>query len=67
VRVTLVGRIIRIVDRQLVDTILATARRPAGENRMNVVAGAFEAAAQEVAVELARQAASAVTRDKSGD
>lgn len=63
VRVTLVGRIIRIKDRQLVDTLVATASRPARENRMNIVAAAFESAAQEVAVELARRAATAVTKD----
>lgn len=65
VRVTLVGRIIRIKDRQLVDTLVATASRPARENRMNVVAAAFESAAQEVALELARQAATAVAKDTS--
>jgi cholesterol transport system auxiliary component len=66
VRVTIVGRIIRIKDRQLVDTLVATASRPARENRMNVVAAAFEAAAQEVALDLARRAATAVAKDTSG-
>lgn len=65
VRVTIVGRIIRIKDRQLVDTLVATASRPAQENRMNVVAAAFESAAQEVALDLARRAASAVAKDVS--
>lgn len=65
VRVTIVGRIIRIKDRQLVETLIATASRPAPENRMNVVAAAFESAAQEVALELARRAAAAVAKDTS--
>lgn len=66
VRVTLIGRIIRVKDRQLVDTLVATASRPAKENRMNVVAAAFESAAHEVALDLARRTASAVARDTSG-
>lgn len=65
VRVTIVGRIIRIKDRQLIDTLVATASRPAQENHMDVVAAAFESAAQEVALDLARRAASAVAKDKS--
>jgi cholesterol transport system auxiliary component len=65
VKVTIVGRIIRIEDRELVDTIFATSRRAPQENRMNVVAVAFEAASQEVALELARQVASAVSKDKT--
>jgi cholesterol transport system auxiliary component len=64
VRVTMVGRIIRIADRELVETIFATAQRPAGENRMSTVAAAFEAAAQQVALELAKKAAAAVAKDK---
>ena len=64
VHVTLVGRIIRIADRELVDTILATAQRPASENRMSTVAAAFEAAAQQVALELAKKAAAAIASDK---
>lgn len=64
IRVTIVGRVIRINDRALVDTLTATASKPAGENRMNSVAAAFEAAGQQVALELAKQAAAAVARDK---
>lgn len=66
VRVTLIGRVIRIKDRQLVDTLSATASRPSRENRMNAVAAAFESAAQEVALDLARQAARAVAQDTAG-
>ena len=65
VRVTIVGRILRIKDRQLVDTLVATASRPARENRMNVVVAAFESAAQAVALELASRAAAAVSKDRS--
>jgi cholesterol transport system auxiliary component len=64
IRVTIVGRVIRINDRALVDTLIATARKPAGENRMNSVAAAFETAGQQVALELAKQAAAAVAKDK---
>lgn len=64
VRVTIIGRIIRIEDRALVDTITATAHRPADANRMASVAEAFEAAGQQVALALAKQAAAAVAKDK---
>ena len=64
IRVTIVGRVIRINDRALVDTLTATARKPAGENRMTSVAAAFETAGQQVALELAKQAAAAVAKDK---
>jgi len=63
VRVTIVGRLIRIADRALVDTVPATATRIATDNRMTEIAAAFEAAAQEVAQTIARDAAAAVSRD----
>ena len=63
VRVTIVGRLIRIADRALVDTVPATATRVATDNRMTEIAAAFEAAAQEVAQKIARDAAAAVSRD----
>lgn len=63
VRVTIVGRLIRIGDRKLIETLSATASRPATENRMTAVAVAFEAAAQQVALELARGAAGIVAKD----
>jgi cholesterol transport system auxiliary component len=63
VQVTIIGRLIRIADRALVDTISATATRDAADNRMNAVAAAFEAAAHQVAQSLARDIAAAVARD----
>jgi cholesterol transport system auxiliary component len=63
VRVTVVGRLIRIADRALVDTVPATATRVATDNRMTEIAAAFEAAAQEVAQTIARDTAVAVSRD----
>jgi cholesterol transport system auxiliary component len=64
VRVTIIGRLIRIADRALVDTIPATATRAATDNRMTAVAEAFEATAHEVARTIAREAAAAVSRDR---
>lgn len=64
VRVTIVGRLIRIADRTLVDTIAATALRPARDNRMTAVAEAFEAAAHEVVRQIAHETAAAVSRDR---
>lgn len=55
--VTLVCRLIRIRDRQLIDTITATASRPASAERMGAVAAAFEAAMQQVSLELANKTA----------
>ena len=63
-RVTFVGRVIRIDDRQMIDTLQSTATHPATDNRMNAVAAAFEAAAQQVAAELARNAASVIAKDR---
>ena len=64
VHVTIIGRLIRISDRALVDTISATAKRDAADNKMGAVAAAFEAAAQQVAQTLARDIAAAVGRDR---
>ena len=44
VRVTIVGRLIRIADRVLVDTVAASATSDAADNRMTAVSAAFEAA-----------------------
>lgn len=62
--VTIVSRLIRINDRTLVDSIAATATRAADDNRMGAVAAAFEAAAQDVARQIASAAAAAVAIDK---
>ena len=40
--VTILGRLIRVVDRQLVDTFAATAQSKASDNRLSAVAAAFE-------------------------
>ena len=65
VRVGLVGRLIRIADRQLLETIIASNTGAAKENRLNTVTAAFESASQSVALDLARQTAAAVVRDQS--
>jgi len=63
VRVTLVGRVIRVRDRRLIDTLNASATASATDNRMTAVSAAFEAAAQQVALQLARDAATAIAND----
>lgn len=63
-RVTIIGRVVRISDRALVDTVHASASREASDNRMNAVADAFEAAAHEVARTIARDTAASVSRDR---
>ena len=63
VRVKMIGRLIRVVDRELAATVSAEARNTASEDRMYAVAAAFEDAAQQVAIELARKTAAAITAD----
>ena len=65
VRVGLVGRLIRITDRRLLETVVATTTRPAAENRLNAVAAAFESAGQSVALDLAQQTSAAIIRDQN--
>jgi ABC-type uncharacterized transport system auxiliary subunit len=62
-RVTIVGRVIRLSDRQMINTMTATASKAATENRMGAVAAAFESAAQQVALELANKTAAALASD----
>ena len=62
--VTIIGRLIRISDRALIDTISASATRDAADNKMSAVAEAFEAAAHQVAQTLARDVAAAIARDR---
>jgi cholesterol transport system auxiliary component len=62
-RVTIFGRLIRVVDRELVDTYSATAQSRATENRMEAVSAAFETAAQKVVLELAQKTATAIAGD----
>jgi cholesterol transport system auxiliary component len=61
--VTIIGRLIRVVDRKLVTTVTGEARVPATADRMAAVTQAFEAASQKVALDLARQAAVAIADD----
>lgn len=65
VRVGMVGRLIRIADRQLLATVVASTTRDAAANRLGEVAAAFEAAGQWVALELARQTAAAIATDQN--
>lgn len=63
--VTILGRLIRVTDRQLVETFAATAQSRASDNRMTAVAAAFETAAHKVVLELAQKTAAAVAADTS--
>jgi cholesterol transport system auxiliary component len=65
VRVGLVGRLIRVADRQLLATVVANTTRPAAANRLSDVTAAFESAGQWVALELARQTAAAIATDQN--
>jgi cholesterol transport system auxiliary component len=65
IHVTLVGRLIRVIDRELVTTVQSQARVDAKDNRMSAVAAAFEAAAHRAILDLGSQFATAVTNDKS--
>jgi len=64
VHVNIIGRLIRIADRKLVATVSSDARARASEERMSAVAAAFEAAAQNVALDLAKQTAAVVADDQ---
>ena len=61
--VTILCRLIRVVDRQLVQTFAATAQSRASDNRLTAVAAAFETAAHKVALELAQKTAAAISAD----
>jgi cholesterol transport system auxiliary component len=61
--VTILGRLIRVVDRQLVATFAATAQSKAADNRLGAVAAAFETAAHKVVLELAQKTATAIAAD----
>lgn len=64
VRVTMITRLIRVDDREMIATINSSALRSATDNRMSEVAAAFEAASHEVARDLATRAAAAVAADQ---
>lgn len=61
--VTILGRLIRVTDRQLVDTFAATAQSRASDNRLTAVAAAFETAAHKVVLELAQKTAASIASD----
>jgi cholesterol transport system auxiliary component len=61
--VTIFGRLIRVVDRQLVDTFSATAQSRATDNRLGAVSAAFETAAHQVVLELAQKTATVIAGD----
>lgn len=62
--VMIIGRLIRITDRKLVATVSSDARVRASEDRMSAVAAAFEAAAQKVSLDIAKQTATVVADDQ---
>ena len=63
--VTILGRLIRVTDRQLVETFAATAQSKASDNRLSAVAAAFETAAHKVVLELAQKTAATIVADMS--
>jgi cholesterol transport system auxiliary component len=63
VRVTILGRVIRVADRELAGTVSASAQRRATANRMGAVIVAFESAAHQVALELAQKTAATIDAD----
>jgi cholesterol transport system auxiliary component len=63
VHVTILGRLIRVTDRQLIDTFTATAQSRASDNRLGAVTAAFETAAHKVVLELAQKTAAGIAAD----
>ncbi len=63
VHVALVGRLIRIIDRELVATVSSQAHSEAEEERMSAVTAAFERASHEAIVDLGKQVAAVVEGD----
>jgi cholesterol transport system auxiliary component len=61
--VSVTGRIIRIRDRQLIETIDSAATKQAAENRLTAVASAFETAMQQVSLEIASRTATIIAAD----
>ncbi len=62
--VRIIGRLIRVVDRKLVATVSSESRVRAKEESMTAVASAFESAAQQVSLDLAKQTAVVVADDQ---
>lgn len=67
IRITIYGRVIRVVDRELAGTVTASAQRRATENRMGSVIAAFEAAAQQVALEIGQKTAATIEGDAGAE
>jgi cholesterol transport system auxiliary component len=65
VRVSMVGRIIRVLDRELVGTISSSATADAESDRMGAVTAAFEVASHRAILDLGQKLVSAVTDDQS--
>jgi cholesterol transport system auxiliary component len=63
--VTLIGRVVRVRDRKLIEVMTATASQPARENRLSAVAAAFESAMREVSLDLARRTAERAGQDQA--
>lgn len=63
VNIMFVARLVRVVDRQLVGTFVSQTRSAAASNRMRAVAAAFETAAHQAVIELARKTATLVEGD----
>ncbi len=65
IRITMVGRLIRIADREIIASVSASALKSASDNRMGEVAAAFEAASQQVALEIASKSVQAINADQA--
>ena len=63
VHVALVGRLIRIIDRELVATVSSQAHSEAEEERMSAVTAAFERASHQAILDLGKQVAAVVDGD----
>ncbi|MET0658607.1 MAG: ABC-type transport auxiliary lipoprotein family protein [Steroidobacteraceae bacterium] len=63
VRVAFIGRLLRVSDRTLVNTLASEASVPAASNRMSEVIAAFEQAARTASSELAEKVADAARSD----
>jgi len=63
IRVALLGRVIRIVDRKLIATVQSAAQMQADYNRMHAVVATFEAAAHRAILDLGDQVVAAIRAD----
>lgn len=63
IHVALIGRLIRVIDRELVATVSSQARAEAQEERMSAVTAAFERASHQAIVDVGHQLAAVVNGD----